>query len=84
MHARRRVKEFVDALSSYGASAEIKTVIESDATDAIVREAAAGKYDLIILGASRRDFLKQLIRRNPVEKILEKAPCDVVVWRPVR
>ncbi|MEA3324115.1 MAG: universal stress protein [Euryarchaeota archaeon] len=84
VHARRRVKEFVDTLSSYGVAAEIKTAIVSDATDAIVGEAAAGKYGLIILGASRRDFLKQLIRGNPVERILEKAPCDVVVWRPVK
>ncbi|MEA3282454.1 MAG: universal stress protein [Euryarchaeota archaeon] len=58
VHARKRVNEFVDILFSYGVDAEIKTAIVSDATDAIVREAASGKYDLIILGASRRDFLK--------------------------
>ena len=83
-HAKRMVKEFVDALSSHGVAAETKAAIDRRATDAIITEAASGKYDLIILGATRRYFLKQLIKGNPVERILKEAPCDVIVWRPVK
>jgi len=83
-HAKRAVREFVDALLTQDIAAETKVSISRRATDAIITEAASGKYDLIILGASRRYFLKQLIKGNPVERILKEAPCDVIVWRPVK
>ncbi|HIE31950.1 MAG TPA: universal stress protein [Methanosarcinales archaeon] len=83
-HARRTISEFVDALSTHGLAAETKAAIDRSATDAIIREAASEKYDLIILGATRRYFLRQLIDGNPVEKIIKKTPCDVIVWRPAK
>ncbi len=81
-HAKRLVKDFVEALSSHDVTVETKAAIERDATSAIITEAASGNHDLILIGATRRDFFRQAIRGNPVKRILRKAPCDVVVWRP--
>ncbi|MFN2189108.1 MAG: universal stress protein [Candidatus Promineifilaceae bacterium] len=66
-------------LAEQGIDSEIK-IRHGAATDEIVREAAQGDYDLVILGASD---LEGAVRGLMVEKIspqiIDKAPCSVFV-----
>lgn len=48
----------------------------------ITIEAAAKRHDLVIMGASERSLLSSILRGNPVEDVLRKTPCDLIILRP--
>ncbi len=73
---------FTDYLSKYGVHAESSVMFAPKTADAILKKAASGHFDLIILGATKQDIIKQMTRGNHIEKILGKASCDVIVWHP--
>ena len=58
-----------------------KIVNARSAADAIVDEAEAGGYDLIVLGVSRRRALAQLLYGDVVSEVMKRAPCMVCVGR---
>ncbi len=51
------------------------------AADAIIDEAEAGGYDLIVLGVSRKRVLAQLLYGDVVSEVMKRAPCMVCVGR---
>lgn len=56
-----------------------KKVIAGTASERIVEEAVAGKYDLIVMG--RRGFspMKRFFVGSTTERVLAEAPCDIYV-----
>lgn len=58
----------------------VKTRIEEgEADEKIVEVAEDEKCDLIIMGAGRKNWLRRLFRKNVVEKVINQAPCPVLV-----
>lgn len=49
---------------------------------AITIEAFTKRYDLIIMGASRRSLLGAVIKGNPVEEVMRETPCDLIILKP--
>lgn len=48
----------------------------------ITIEAFAKRHDLILMGASERNFWAALLHGNPVEEVLREAPCNLIILKP--
>jgi nucleotide-binding universal stress UspA family protein len=81
-HAEENMIPVVKRLIELGVDADVHAVIASSATSAILKEVAIGKHSVVLLGASQRGILKQVVSGNPIEEMLSKLFCDVLVWRP--
>ncbi len=58
----------------------VKTRLEEgEVHEKIVEVAADEKCDLIIMGNSRTNWLKKLFGKNVIEKVINQAPCPVLV-----
>lgn len=51
------------------------------AADGILDEAEEGKYDLIVMGISRRSALEKIFREDVIKKVIKEAPCEVCIVR---
>jgi nucleotide-binding universal stress UspA family protein len=71
---------FVEHLNNYGVSHE-KGFASGRAARKIVIEAAARRFDLMIMGASERSLLRSVISENPVEELLRETPCDLIILK---
>jgi nucleotide-binding universal stress UspA family protein len=61
-------------------SALVKTrVEEGDIPEKIVEVAEDEKCDLIIMGTNKTNWFKKLFGKNVVEKVINQAPCPVLV-----
>lgn len=49
---------------------------------AITIEAFTKRYDLLIMGASRRSLLGAAIKGNPVGEVMRETPCDLIILKP--
>ncbi len=74
-----KISSFVKELRTRGINASVKIVSGSKVRDEIISEASHHKYDLIILGTTKRNIVKKAVSGNPVEEILRDAPCDVML-----
>lgn len=72
---------FVDRLEEYGIVHE-KRLMPGRAGREIAIEAASKRSDLIILGASERSLLNTLLRGNPVEDLMRRTPCNLIILKP--
>jgi len=76
--ADRAISEFNEVAKSGGAL--IKTRLEEgDIHKKIVEVAEEEKCDLIIMGSNKTNLLKKLLGKNVVEKVINHAPCPVLV-----
>lgn len=73
-----------NALKEHGIDVDVRAVIAENRIDAILKETAIGRHSLVLIGASRAGILKQVVSGNPLERILSRSMCDVLVWRPKR
>lgn len=72
---------FIDRLEGYGIVHE-KRLMPGRAGRDIAIEAASKRSDLIILGASERSLLNTLLRGNPVEDLMRRTPCNLIILKP--
>jgi nucleotide-binding universal stress UspA family protein len=79
---RRELKPFIDLLSGYKVPSEISVNFAPKALDSVLKKAASGHFDLVLLGATKQDIVREITRGNPIEEVLKRSPCDVVVWHP--
>lgn len=77
------IKEFLRQLQHYGVKPADRHV-PGRSSKTIAEEAFAGSHDLIIMGASERGFFKSIMRGNPIEELLVKTPCNIIIHRPSR
>ena len=75
----RKLLSFMKELGSRGINASVKIVSGSKVRDEIISEASHHKYDLIILGTTKRNIINRVVSGNPVEEILRDTPCDVML-----
>ena len=75
----KKILPFMKELRARGINASEKIVSGSKVRDEIISEASHHKYDLIILGTTKRNIIKRVVSGNPVEEILRDTPCDVML-----
>lgn len=80
-HAEENMMPVAKKLVEQGIDANVRAVVAKSSSSAILKEAAIGKHSLVLLGASKRGILKQVVSGNPIEEMLSKLLCDVLVWR---
>jgi nucleotide-binding universal stress UspA family protein len=72
------VRSFREIAEAEGAL--IKTRIEEgDVSRRIVEVAEEERCDVIVLGAQKRNWLRKIFGDNVVEKVIQGAPCPVLV-----
>ena len=80
----RQVRTFVDRLREAGSEPQIRIISGILVGEAIMQEAARHRHDLVIMGASQRSMLSKWRRGNPVEEVMRRSPCDLLVCRSRR
>ena len=76
--ARKEANEIMNVAQAE--SALVKTrVEEGDIPEKIVEVAEDEKCDLIIMGANKTNWFRKLFGKNVVEKVINQAPCPVLV-----
>ena len=74
----KAISEIKDIAKKEGAL--IKTRLEEGEVDKkIVEVAEDERCDLIIMGADKRSWIKKILGKNVVEKVINQAPCPVLV-----
>ena len=66
-------------MADLGASGEIRAALIDRAADAIIAEAADWEADLIVLGTPRRGELMTRLFGSVTLRVLQRAPCPVLV-----
>jgi nucleotide-binding universal stress UspA family protein len=69
-------------MAGMAASGQVRHALIGKAAEEITAEAAEWGADLIILGPSRRGELASRLRGNVTLKVLQHAPCPVLVTSP--
>ena len=75
----KKIASFMKELRVRGIHASEKIVSGSKVRNEIIYEASHHKYDLIILGTTKRNIIKRAVSGSPVEEILRDTPCDVML-----
>ncbi len=76
----RDIALFIEKLKRYDVIHE-KRLVPGKAGRNIAVEAAAKRFDLIIMGASERSLITSLLEGNPVERVLRETPCDLIILK---
>ncbi|MCX7793196.1 MAG: universal stress protein [Thermodesulfovibrionales bacterium] len=79
----RDMLSFIDKLQELGVNFERKLSHGAPSKD-ITIEAASRRFDLIMMGASTRSFIGSLIEKSPLEYVIEKTPCNLLIFKPKR
>lgn len=77
----RDIQEFRRLLEHQGID-HTSIMAPGGAGRAITIEASAQRHDLIIMGTSERSLLSSLLRGNPVERVLNETPCNLIILNP--
>ena len=75
------MSRFIGHLDGYGVDHE-KRLSPGKAGKSIAIEAASRRRDLIVMGASERGIIDQLLHRAPVEEVLRETPCNLIILKP--
>lgn len=59
-----------------------KKLLKGTPYNEIVKEAATGNFDMIIIGTHGRTGLEHVLFGSTAEKVVRKAPCPVLTVRP--
>ena len=76
----RDILLFVEHLNQYEVAHE-KRLVSGKAGRNVMIEAAARRFDLVIMGASERSLVRSLLKGNPVEMLLRETPCDLIILK---
>ncbi len=75
---RLRIDGYIRRLRNYNLDPVVR-IKKGVAADEIVRLAKTIRADLIVLGTPRKKWLKKLFGGSTIDKVIKKAPCNVVV-----
>jgi len=74
------ISHFIELLDGYAVSHE-KRLVSGNTARSITIEAAAKRFDLVIMGASERSLLRSILDGNPVEDLLRETPCNLIILK---
>ncbi len=75
------ISRFVNHLDGYGVAHD-KHIAPGKTGRSIAIEAASRRRDLIVMGASERNLLENVLRGAPVEELLRETPCNLIIFKP--
>lgn len=75
------MSRFISHLDGFGVEYD-KRLLPGRAGRNISVEAASRRRDLIIMGASERGIIAQLLDRAPVEEVLRDTSCNLIILKP--
>jgi nucleotide-binding universal stress UspA family protein len=75
------MSRFISHLDGFGVEHENR-LSPGKAGKSIAIEAASRRRDLIVMGASERGIIDQLLHRTPVEEVLRETPCNLIILKP--
>lgn len=78
--AHTRLGELKKHLAAHGFVVET-AVITGQPARAIVEQASAGRYDLIVMGTHGRTGFSHALMGSVAERVVQKAPCPVLTVR---
>ena len=78
--ARRRLREMKEVLAAEGDEVE-PVVLKGTAAQTIVDRAAAGQFDLIVMGTHGRTGIPHALMGSVAERVVRTAPCPVITVR---
>lgn len=76
--ARKEIAAIGNIAKAEGALVKAR-IEEGEVPEKIVEVAEDEKCDLIIMGTNRTNWFKRLFGKNVVEKVINRAPCPVLV-----
>ncbi len=79
-HLRRSQAELRTVYAPRAFPVDPHVAISKDWASEIVRQAARVKAQLLLIGATERSLPSRLVFGNPLERVLEDAPCDVAIF----
>lgn len=74
------ILHFIEHLNRYKVTHE-KRLVPGKTGRHITIEAAAKRFDLVVMGASERSLLSSIFKGNPVEEVLRETPCDLIILK---
>lgn len=80
--AMKQFEEFTANAPELEGVAFTKKLLKGTPYNEIVKEAAAGNFDMIIIGTHGRTGLEHVLFGSTAEKVVRKAPCPVLTVRP--
>jgi len=76
--AERELSEIMEVAKKEGAEVKVR-VEEGDIHEKIVETAEEEHADLIIMGASKHNFIEKIFALDAVDKVTSQAPCPVLL-----
>jgi len=64
-----------------GIRTDVRVRVCDDATDGILDEAMAGRFDLLLVRAVKRNVVKEFLSGNEVEEIIRRTPSNLLLWK---
>jgi nucleotide-binding universal stress UspA family protein len=74
------ILHFIERLDGYTVSHQ-KRIVSGNTARSITIEAAAKRFDLVIMGASERSLSRSILEGNPVEDFLRETPCNLIILK---
>jgi universal stress protein E len=75
-------EKFIDLTGKHGVAVHQRYFLTGDAATLLTSFAVDHAADVLVIGASQRGVLERLTVGSTAERIVECAPCDVLVVRP--
>lgn len=80
--AMKQFEEFTSNAKELEGVKYTKKLLKGTPYNEIVKEAAEGNFDMIIIGTHGRTGLEHVLFGSTAEKVVRKAPCPVLTVRP--
>lgn len=80
--AMKQFEEFTSSAKELEGITYTKKLLKGTPYNEIVKEAADGNFDMIIIGTHGRTGLEHVLFGSTAEKVVRKAPCPVLTVRP--
>lgn len=80
--AMKQFEEFTSNAKELEGITYTKKLLKGTPYNEIVKEAAEGNFDMIIIGTHGRTGLEHVLFGSTAEKVVRKAPCPVLTVRP--
>ena len=80
--AMKQFEEFTANAKELEGIQYTKKLLKGTPYNEIVKEAAVGNFDMIIIGTHGRTGLEHVLFGSTAEKVVRKAPCPVLTVRP--
>lgn len=75
------LSSFTSELHAGNIPTDVHVRVCENATDGILDEAMAGRFDLLLVRALMRNVVKEFLGRNEMEEIIRRTPSNLLLWK---